>query len=38
VNVLDFLERTRGKDDTVGLEALSVATPKFALGISILVD
>jgi hypothetical protein len=38
VNVFDFFRRTRSKDDPVGLEALSIATPEFTLGISTLID
>jgi hypothetical protein len=38
VNVFDFFKRTRGKDDTVGLEALSVATSELTLGVPTLVN
>jgi hypothetical protein len=38
LNVFDFFERAAGKDDAVGLEALSITTSEFALRVPILID
>jgi hypothetical protein len=38
VNVFDFFERTPSKDDTVGLEALSIASSEFALRVPTLIN
>jgi len=38
VDMFDFFQRTRGKDDTVGLETFSVATPQLTLRVPSLID
>ena len=37
-HMFDFFRRTRSKDDAVSLEALSITTPEFTLGVSTLID
>jgi len=38
VHMFDFFQRTRGEDDTVGLEAFSVTTSQLAFGVPALID